>query len=89
MSYSAQNRLRDIAVRVVGSPSSPAVGSQESVFHRRRRVIQLLTLVLIALVPTSGLFRIDPMAGAVVVLNRQIWFADFFWFSVFEFSLRQ
>jgi hypothetical protein len=30
------------------------------------------------LVPASGLLRIDPSAGALVVLDRQIWFADFF-----------
>ncbi len=41
-------------------------------------MIQLIALVLIVLIPTSGLFRIDPIAGAVVVLDRQIWFADFF-----------
>ena len=78
MSSTAQTRLRDIPVRVVGSPAPSALGPQEAVYHRRRRVVQLLALVLIVLVPTSGLFRIDPIAGAVVVLDRQIWFADFF-----------
>ncbi len=38
----------------------------------------MLALALIVLVPTTGLFRIDPSAGALVVLDRQIWFSDFF-----------
>jgi len=80
MSYSAQTRLRDIPVRVVRSPANAAEGAKPAVFHRRRRAVQLLALVLIVLVPTTGLFRIDPIAGALVVLNRQIWFSDFFLF---------
>jgi polyferredoxin len=79
MSSSAQSRLRGIPVRVVGSaPAVPETGPQEAVYHRRRRVIQLVALLLIVLIPLSGLFRIDAIAGAVVVLDRQIWFADFF-----------
>jgi polyferredoxin len=79
MSSSAQNRLRGIPVRVVGSaPASPAAGPQEAVYHRRRRMIQAAALVLIVLIPLSGLFRFDAIAGAMVVLDRQIWFADFF-----------
>jgi polyferredoxin len=38
----------------------------------------VVALLLIVLIPLSGLFRIDAIAGAVVVLDRQIWFADFF-----------
>jgi polyferredoxin len=79
MSSSIQNRLRGIPVRVIGaSPSAPVNGPQEAVYHRRRRAIQLLALALIIIVPLSGLFRIDANAGAMVVLGRQIWFADFF-----------
>lgn len=32
------------------------------------------------LVPLTGLFRVDPVAGGLVVLDRQIWFSDFFLF---------
>jgi len=39
--------------------------------------LQWSALALIIAVPLSGLFRIDPLAGALVVLDRQIWFADF------------
>ncbi len=46
--------------------------------HRIRRATQLGTLVLLVLIPVSGLFRIDPVDGAFVVLDRQIWFSDFF-----------
>jgi polyferredoxin len=34
--------------------------------------------VLILVVPISGLFRIDPVDGAFVVIDRQIWFSDFY-----------
>jgi len=79
MSSSTQNRLRGIPVRVIGAPpAAPAAGPQEAVYHRRRRIVQLLALALIILIPLSGLFRIDAIAGAMVVLDRQIWFADFF-----------
>ena len=40
--------------------------------------MQAIALVLVVAIPTSGLFRIDPQAGALVVLDRQIWFSDFF-----------
>lgn len=77
MTQSIQTRLRDIPVRVVGG--GPAVsGSRPSLHHRRRRLIQLAALAVLVLVPVSGLFRIDPVAGALVVLDRQIWFSDFF-----------
>ncbi len=45
--------------------------------HRARRAVQVGTLVLAVLIPLSGLFRIDPVAGAFVVVDRQIWFSDF------------
>jgi len=80
MSYSAQTRLRQIPVRIVESAASCAPASNRTVFHGRRRAVQLLALALIVLVPTTGLFRIDPTAGALVILDRQIWFADFFLF---------
>ncbi|HYA59906.1 MAG TPA: 4Fe-4S dicluster domain-containing protein [Burkholderiaceae bacterium] len=80
MSYSAQTRLRQIPVRVMPSGSSPVAGPKSILFHGRRRAVQLIALALIVLVPTTGLFRIDPIAGALVILDRQIWFSDFFLF---------
>ncbi len=47
-------------------------------FHITRRTAQVLSILLAVLVPASGLFRIDPQAGALVILGRQVWFADFF-----------
>lgn len=40
--------------------------------------MQLATLVIALAIPISGLFRIDPIAGAFIVLDRQIWWSDFF-----------
>ena len=41
-------------------------------------MVQAVSFALAILIPASGLLRIDPSAGALVVLDRQIWFADFF-----------
>ncbi|MDR2877717.1 MAG: 4Fe-4S binding protein [Chromatiales bacterium] len=46
--------------------------------HSRRRAVQIGTVLLAILIPVSGLFRIDPVDGAFVVLDRQIWFSDFY-----------
>jgi polyferredoxin len=53
--------------------------------HWQRRAFQLFTIVIAVLIPATGLFRIDPIAGAFVVLDRQIWWSDFF--LVFGFWL--
>jgi len=44
----------------------------------QRRVFQCVFIAALVLIPLSGLFRIDPLAGAFVVADRQIWFSDFF-----------
>jgi len=49
----------------------------QQALHWRRRVTQWGTLLLLVLIPVSGLFRIDPLAGAFVILDRQIWWSDF------------
>lgn len=46
--------------------------------HWQRRAFQLFTIVIAILIPIAGLFRIDPIAGAFVILDRQIWWSDFF-----------
>lgn len=46
--------------------------------HWQRRAVQLGFIALLILIPVTGLFRIDPVDGAFVVLDRQIWFSDFF-----------
>ena len=46
--------------------------------HRNRRAVQWGSIAVAIAIPLSGLFRIDPVAGAFVVLDRQIWFSDFY-----------
>lgn len=46
--------------------------------HWQRRGLQITTLLLAILIPVTGLFRIDVVAGAFVILDYQIWWADFF-----------
>lgn len=53
-------------------------GRSGSTYHWRRRALQGAILLLAVLIPITGLFRIDPVEGAFVVLGRQIWFSDFF-----------
>jgi len=65
------NSLRDIPVRTEAAPPDRRL-------YWRRRAVQWTTILLILLIPISGLFRIDPVDGAFVVLDRQIWFSDFF-----------
>lgn len=55
--------------------------------HWQRRAFQVSVLALLLIIPMSGLFRIDPIQGAFVMLGRQIWFSDFgivfgFWASI-------
>lgn len=45
--------------------------------HWQRRAFQYSVMLLLAIVPLSGLFRIDPIQGAFVILDRQVWFSDF------------
>jgi len=49
----------------------------KNALHWRRRLFQVGTLFLAVFIPLSGLFRIDPVAGAFVILDRQIWWSDF------------
>ncbi|MDQ6975647.1 MAG: 4Fe-4S binding protein [Mariprofundaceae bacterium] len=46
--------------------------------HILRRFSQYFVLLLLVLIPVSGLFRIDPAMGAFVMLDYQIWFSDIF-----------
>ncbi|WP_455210589.1 4Fe-4S binding protein [Kaarinaea lacus] len=46
--------------------------------HWQRRAFQLLFIAVLIAIPVSGLLRIDPIAGAFVVLDHQIWWSDFF-----------
>ena len=68
----SQKSISAIPIKVIGTKPVSAR------FHWKRRSVQALTIILAILIPASGLFRIDPGAGAFVLLDRQIWFSDFF-----------
>ena len=42
-----------------------------------RLLLQYLTLLIVILIPLSGLFRIDLESASFILLGRQIWFSDF------------
>jgi len=45
--------------------------------HPARRAVQCLTVLILIVIPTSGLFRIDPGSG-FIMLDHQVWFSDIF-----------
>ena len=67
-----QKSLSSIPVKVIGTKPVSAR------FHWKRRVVQVMAIALAIAIPASGLFRIDVEAGAFVLLDRQIWYSDFF-----------
>ena len=73
MSTSANEALNRIKVTVEGA--RPGQGQR---LHWQRRAVQWAMIVILIAIPLSGLFRIDPAAASFVVLDRQIWFSDFF-----------
>lgn len=75
---SSNDSIKGIPIKV-----EPAVASMR--LHWIRRAMQILTIAVAILIPVTGLFRIDPIAGAFVVIDRQIWWSDFF--LVFGFWL--
>lgn len=66
-------KLSSIPVKVVGTPQKGG-----SHFQLQRRIVQMTILILLVLIPVSGLFRIDVENGGMVILGWQVWFADFF-----------
>jgi len=48
-----------------------------SQFHWKRRATQLAVLLLIALIPALGLFRIDLASASFFVFGNQIWWSSF------------
>jgi polyferredoxin len=77
MSSAINKTLSGIPIKVINSASRKT----SSNFRWKRRTVQIAILILLVLIPVSGLFRIDPENGALVVLGWQIWFADFFLIS--------
>jgi polyferredoxin len=74
-SDSKQHSIASIPVKVIGARK------ERKEFHWKRRLSQIAAILLAVLLPVSGLLRIDPEAGAFVVVDRQIWFSDFFLMS--------
>lgn len=46
-------------------------------YRSKRRVVQLATLLLIALIPAFGLLRIDLTTASFTILDSQIWWSNF------------
>lgn len=46
-------------------------------YRPKRRIVQLVTLILIALIPATGLFRIDLASASFFFLNHQVWWSNF------------
>ena len=46
-------------------------------YHPKRRWIQLATLLLIALIPATGLLRIDLASASFSMLGHQVWWSNF------------
>ncbi len=77
MSTTINKTLSGIPVKIVNGGSKKSSGN----FRWKRRAVQITVLILLVLIPVSGLFRIDPENAALVVLGWQVWFADFFLIS--------
>jgi polyferredoxin len=51
---------------------------QQSQYHWKRRTVQIATIILIALIPATGLFRIELTTASFTVLDRQLWWSNIF-----------
>ncbi|OIR19350.1 putative electron transport protein YccM [mine drainage metagenome] len=77
MSSGTNKTLSGIPIKVVDTGTRKDVPN----YRWKRRTVQIVILILLVLIPVTGLFRIDPENGALVVLGWQIWFSDFFLIS--------
>ncbi len=73
MSSNINKALSSIPIKVVGS----VVSGKRRNFLWRRRAVQITILLLLVIIPVSGLLRFDPENGAFVVLGWQVWLSDF------------
>ncbi|MDX8398201.1 MAG: 4Fe-4S binding protein [Mariprofundaceae bacterium] len=76
----AQQKLDQIPIK------QEHVAGAQSV-RKWRHLSQYMVIFILVLIPVSGLFRIDTMAGAFHILDYQVWFADMsivmgFWIMV-------
>jgi polyferredoxin len=77
MSSVTNNKISSIPVKVIAPKPTGGVAN----FKWKRRAVQITILILLVLIPVSGLFRVDPENGALVILGWQVWLADFFLIS--------
>ncbi|MDR2196312.1 MAG: 4Fe-4S binding protein [Gallionellaceae bacterium] len=61
--------LASIPIKTIPPPAARS--------HWKRRAAQIITMLVIVLIPVSGLFRIDLQAGNFIILGRQIWWSDY------------
>ncbi|MDQ6953387.1 MAG: 4Fe-4S binding protein [Mariprofundaceae bacterium] len=66
---SAEEQLQQIPIQQEHVPGAQSV-------HRWRRISQWLVVTALVLIPITGLFRIDMMAGAFHMLDYQVSFSD-------------
>ncbi|MDR0481130.1 MAG: 4Fe-4S binding protein, partial [Gallionellaceae bacterium] len=66
---SARETLANIPIKIENAPSTR--------YHGKRRAAQIITMLIIVLIPISGLFRIDLQAGNFSILGRQILWSDY------------
>jgi len=76
----ANQQLHNIPIQQEHVPGAQSV-------HRWRRISQYVVVVILVLIPLTGLFRIDTMAGAFRLLDYQVFFSDIaivmgFWLMV-------
>jgi len=80
---SANEVLKNIPIQQEHVPGATTL-------HPARRAVQYLTLLVLVLIPISGLFRFDMRVGSIIFLDRQVWFSDiliFIGFWIFMSSL--
>ena len=51
---------------------------QQPKYHWKRRAVQIATIILIVLIPATGLFRIDLATASFMVIDRQLWWSNIF-----------
>jgi len=65
----AYEQLKNIPIQQEHVPGAQSV-------QRWRRASQIFIMLCLVLIPITGLFRIDTMAGAFRLLDYQVWFSD-------------
>jgi polyferredoxin len=51
---------------------------QQPQYHWKRRAVQIATVILIALIPATGLFRVNLTTASFTVLDHPLWWSNIF-----------